>query len=85
MLSTWMLSQENPSLIVNGQRVSLSKKCPIQMNAATRDACINSIPRTDVTSIDRSVDSTSPTIGSFFGGVVAGISILVIAYGIIFL
>ena len=72
-LLTWMLSQDNPSLVVNGLRVALSQQCPTQLNPATSDACINSV-----------YDNTSLIIAGFFGGLVVGIVIMVSAYGLIY-
>ena len=41
MLSSWLLSQKNPSLNVAGESVALSKLCPIPGNTFTRETCLD--------------------------------------------
>ena len=77
MFSAWMLSQDNPSVLVNGRNLSLITKCPVEMNAITKDVCAAFIS-------DGSADSITQITGVFFGGLVAGASMIIIAFGIIF-
>ena len=43
MLSSWLLSQKNPSLNVAEQSVALSKLCPIPGNTFTRGTCLDQL------------------------------------------
>ena len=43
MLSSWLLSQKNPSLNVAEQSVALSKLCPIPGNTFTRETCLDQL------------------------------------------
>ena len=76
------LSQNNPSIRVNGTSVSLNKQCAPQLNNATQSACMQQLTSA-VTQETESMVSTSAVIGSFAGGLAAGVVITMILITII--
>ena len=75
MFLTWMLSQDNPSIKVNGLRIALSKQCPTQLNVLTSDDCIKTAD---------AVGSTVLIAAGFFGGLIAGIVVTLITVRLIY-
>ena len=66
-LLDWLLSEDTPSITVDGTPVALSKHCHTQLNDVTRNGCVGLFtPATAST-------SSTLIVAGFFAGVVAGI------------
>ena len=81
MLLTWLLSEDQPSLVVSGVSASLSKQCAPQLNTITRNGCLQLFTATPSTQSTESMQSTAPNsnisgvLGSFFAGLAGGVLI----------
>ena len=71
MLSSWLLSQKNPSLNVAGVSVALSKLCPIPGNTFTRETCLDQLNNQASTSTSGVLIATSFVAGILIGAAVA--------------
>lgn len=76
MLLTWLLSEDTPSLLVGDTPVGLNKQCPTQLNAITRNGCIelfNSDAFAEITA--ETTKSSSHFVAGFFAGLAAGVMV----------
>lgn len=81
-LHTWLLSEDAPSLLVDGTRVALRKECPTQLNAITRSDCTELfIPDNAVT--NPPTPSPSLLVGLFAAGLTAGVVITALIAAVI--
>ena len=76
-LITWLLTQENPTLMVDGTAFALNNQCPTVYNKITEQACVNLLDSS------LSLDSTVLIIIGFFAGLVAGVIIMILALALI--
>ena len=75
-LLIWLLSQDSPSIPVNGVSVSLNKQCAPQLNNATQSACIQRLVSQATEAADSRQSYTIITvIGGSLGGLAAGVVI----------
>ena len=84
-LQIWLLSQNNPSILVNGVSASLSKQCVPQLNSATQSTCTRqlTVAITQETETTDSTINSDPTessyaisvVGGFLEGLAAGLVI----------
>ena len=61
MFHTWLLSEDQPSLVVSGVSASLSKQCAPQLNTITRNGCLQLFTATPSTQSTESMQSTQST------------------------
>ena len=91
-LLTWLLTQENPTLMVNRTIFELNQRCPTVFTRITEQACVdilNSIPTINSTEspsvATRDYESPSSTGSTFlitiifFAGLVAGVILMILA------
>ena len=71
MLSSWLLSQKNPSLNVAGESVALSKICPIPGNTFTKETCLDQLNSQASTSTSGVNFATIFVTGILIGAAVA--------------
>ena len=71
MLSSWLLSQKNPSLNVAGESVALSKLCTFPGNTFTRETCLDLLNSQASTSTSGVHIATSFVAGIIIGAAVA--------------
>ena len=80
MLTVWLLSEGNPSILVDGTTVGLSKQCPTQLNAITQSGCIQLL-----TSDSESTSLVGHMAGLFAAGLATGVLITVFVIALIFM
>ena len=91
-LLTWLLTQENPTLMVNGTVFELNQQCPTVFTRITEQACVDrldSVPTINSTEspsvATRDYESPSSTGSTFlitivfFAGLVAGVILMILA------
>ena len=84
-LQIWLLSQDSPSILLNGTSVSLSKQCAPQLNNATQSACVQQLNQTGTADTTTTFAESSPlvtvvnnpsytisVVGGFLEGLAAG-------------
>ena len=76
-LLTWLLTQENPLLMVDGTAFALNYQCPTVYDRITEQACV------DLLDSSLSLDSTVLIIIGFFAGLVSGVIIMILALALI--
>ena len=81
MLRIWLVSEDNPSLLVDGTPVALSKQCITQITDVARNGCIELF--TSDAETKNSPNSTPHTVAGFFSGLVAGILLTVLVVALI--
>ena len=75
-LLDWLLSEDTPSITVDGTPVALSKQCHTQLDNVTRNGCVGlTIPASTPDSKTTTTSSTPYMVG-FFAGVVAGMFLM---------
>ena len=74
-IQTNLFSQDNPSILVNGTPVPLSKQCIPQLNERTQRACVPLLISA-FTQGKETTECSGVVIGSFFGGFAAGVLII---------
>jgi hypothetical protein len=95
-LLTWLLSEDTPSILVQGTPVGLNKQCPTQLNAITRNSCLElldsdaltdvSTTKSDVSTTKSDVPVATPTthlVVGFFAGLLAGVVITALIVALI--
>ena len=80
MLSSWLLSQKNPSLNVTGVSVALSNLCPIPGNTFTRETCLDQLNSQASTSTSGVNIATSFVAGILIGAAVATTFLLLLVW-----
>ena len=76
-LLTWLLTQENPTLMVDGTAFALNNQCPTLYDKITEQACVN------LPDLSLSLDSTVLITIGFFAGLVVGVIIMILALALV--
>ena len=81
-LQLWLLSQENPSILVNGVTVLLNKQCIPQLNNATQRSCIQhltpAVTQETETAVVKTPSYTISVVGGFLEGLASGVVITIL-------
>ena len=85
MLTVWLLSEDNPSILVDGTTVGLSKQCPTQLNAVTQSGCIQLLTSDSEAPAAESTSLVGHMAGLFAAGLANGVLITVFVIALIFM
>ena len=80
-LFAWLVSEDNPSILIDGTPVGLNQQCTTQLNPVTQSGCIQLFTSNSKASSSR---QAAHVAGFFVAGLATGVLITVFAIVLIF-